>query len=47
MSSLEAVAGNISFKVRIVTVVENSVIFTLAVKFDNEFEMVEFIGQLM
>ena len=46
MRDLEAFAGDVSLEVGIVTAVENSVIFSFAVKLDDEFEIVEFIWQL-
>ena len=44
-SSLETFAGNVSLKVGIVTIVKHSVIFTFAVKLNDEFQVVKFFGQ--
>ena len=47
LRGLEALAGNVSLKVGIVTVVINSVARALAVKLDNEFEVVDFFRELI
>ena len=46
LRSLETFAGNVSLKVRISATIENGVIFSFAVKLNDEFEIVEFIGKL-
>ena len=47
LRGLEALAKDVSREVGIITAIINGVIFSFAVKFDNEFEVVELIGQLM
>ena len=47
MRDLEAFAGDVSLEVGIVTAVENSVIFSFAVKLDDKFEVVDFIRELV
>ena len=47
LRGLEAFAGDVSREVGIVTAVENGVIFSFAVKFDDEFEVVDFFRQLV
>ena len=47
LRSLESLAGDVSLEVKIGATVENGVIDPASVKLDNEFELVEFIGQLM
>ena len=46
MRGLEALAGDVSLEVGIVTTIVNGVMRAFAVKFDDEFEVVDFFRQL-
>lgn len=46
LRSFEAFAGNVSLEIGISTAVKNGVVFSFAVKFDEEFEVINFFREL-